>query len=69
MKKTCFNPVQIVVIWKDFDDGNAGDKITRNHGVIKSSLYKSRQLYGGMDVFKFKRIKELENENARLKRM
>ncbi len=69
MKKSTFTPTQIAGILKEFDSGKSAEEITREHGVSKASLYKWRQRYGGMEATELKRIKELEEENARLKRM
>lgn len=70
MKKSQFSPTQIASILKEFDNGKtAEEEIIRAHGVSKASLYKWRQRYGGMEASELKRIKELEEENARLKRM
>jgi putative transposase len=69
MKKSQFSPNQIAGILKEFDNGKTAEEITRDHGVSKASLYKWRQRYGGMEASELKRIKELEEENARLKRM
>jgi putative transposase len=69
MKKITFSPAQIAGILKEFDNGKSADEITREHGVSRASLYKWRQRYGGMEASELKRIKELEEENARLKRM
>jgi putative transposase len=69
MKKSQFSPNQIASVLKEFDNGKTAEEITRDHGVSKASLYKWRQRYGGMEASELKRIKELEEENARLKRM
>lgn len=69
MKKSTFSPAQIAGILKDFDNGKSADEITREYGVSRASLYKWRQRYGGMEASELKRIKELEEDNARLKRM
>ena len=69
MKKSQFSPSQIAAILKEFDNGKTAEEITREHGVSRASLYKWRQRYGGMEATELKRIKELEEENARLKRM
>jgi putative transposase len=69
MKKSTFSPAHIAGILKEFDQGKSAEEITRQHGVSKASLYKWRQRYGGMEATELKRIKELEEENARLKRM
>ena len=69
MKKSKFSTAQITGILKEFDNGKTAEEINREHGVSKASLYKWRQRYGGMEASELKRIKELEEENARLKRM
>lgn len=69
MKKSTFTPQQIAGILKEFDSGKSAQEIQREHGVSKASLYKWRQRYGGMEATELKRVKELEEENARLKRM
>lgn len=69
MKKSQFSPTQIASILKEFDGGKTAEEISREHGVSKASLYKWRQRYGGMEASELKRIKELEEENTRLKRM
>ena len=69
MKKSKFTPTQIASILKEFDNGKTAEEINRDHGVSKASLYKWRQRYGGMEATELKRIKDLEEENARLKRM
>lgn len=69
MKKSQFSPTQIASILKEFEGGKTAEMITREHGVSKASLYKWRQRYGGLEASELKRIKELEEENSRLKRM
>ncbi len=69
MKKSQFTPTQIASILKEFDNGKTAEEIHREHGVSKASLYKWRQRYGGMEASELKRIKELEEENSRLKKM
>ncbi len=69
MKKSTFSPAQIAGILKEFDNGKTAQELTREHGVSKAALYKWRQPYGGMEASELKRIKELEEENSRLKKM
>lgn len=69
MKKSTFSPAQIAGILKEFDNGKSADELTREYGVRRACLYKWRQRYGGMEASELKRIKELEEENTRLKRM
>ena len=69
MKRSTFSPAQIAGILKEFDNGKSAEEINRDHGISKASLYKWRQRYGGMEASELKKIKELEEENVRLKRM
>ena len=69
MKKSQFSPTQIASILKEFDNGKTAEEITRQYAVSKAALYKWRQRYGGMEATELKRVKELEEENTRLKRM
>jgi putative transposase len=69
MKKTRFSPVQITGILKSFDQGKSLDEIIREHGISRQTFYLWRKKYGGLEAKELKRIKELEDENARLKKM
>jgi putative transposase len=69
MKKGNFSTDQISKILKEFEQGKSIEELTRGHGVSRATVYKWRQRYGGMEASELKRVKELEEENARLKRM
>lgn len=69
MKKGKFSSEQISKVLKEFENGKSLEDIIREHGVSRASFYKWRQKYGGMEASELKRVKELEEENARLKRM
>ena len=69
MKKSKFSPNQIAQILKEFEQGKLVDEISREHGINRATLYQWRKRYGGMDASELKRIKVLEEENAKLKRM
>lgn len=69
MKKNTFSPVKIAGILKEFEQGKSVEEITREYGISRATLYKWKQKYGGMEASELKRIKELEEENSRLKRM
>ena len=69
MKKTRFSPVQIAGILKSFDQGKSLDEIIREHGISRPTFYSQRKKYGGLEGKELKRIKELEDENERLKKM
>jgi putative transposase len=69
MKKSRFTDSQILAILKQAEDGVPIPELCREHGMSSASFYKWRGKYGGMDAALMTRMKELEKENARLKRM
>lgn len=69
MKTSKFSETQIVAILKQQDAGVKVADICREHGISQATFYKWRSKYGGMDASMLKRVKELEQENARLKKM
>ncbi len=69
MKATRFTESQIVAILKQQDSGQTVNQITREHGISEATFYNWRAKYGGMQVSEVKRLKELEEENRRLKKM
>jgi len=69
MKKSRFTDSQILVILKAAEDGQPVPVLCREHGMSSASFYKWRAKYGGMDASLMKRMKELEDENRRLKKM
>ncbi len=64
-----FSESQIVAILKQQDSGQTVAQITREHGVSDATFYNWKAKYGGMKVSEVKRLKELEEENRRLKKM
>ncbi len=69
MKTTRFTESQIVAILKQQDGGQTVAQITREHGISEATFYNWRAKYGGIQVSEVKRLKELEDENRRLKKM
>ena len=69
MRSRRFTPTQISAILKEYDNGKDVQSIIRDHGVSKATFYKWRQRYQGMDAQDLNRLKELELENQKLKRM
>ena len=69
MKKTRFTETQIVSILKQQEAGKSTKEICREHGISDATFYNWKSKYGGMEASDVKRMKELEEENARLKRM
>jgi putative transposase len=69
MKKSNFTETQIVKAIKEHEGGRKTEDICREMGISPAAFYKWKQRYGGMEVQELKRLKDLEEENARLKRM
>ena len=69
MRKSKFSPEKIAKILKDFDQGKSAQEVSREYGVSTATFYKWRERYAGMSGKELKRIKELEEENRKLKQM
>jgi len=69
MKKSRFTETQIVSILKEYDSGRSVSDLCRENGLSQPTFYNWKSKYGGLDASQLKRIKELEEENSRLKRM
>ena len=69
MKKSRFTETQIVAILNEADAGIQVKDICRKHGISDATYYNWKSKYGGMNASDLKRMKELEDENSKLKRM
>ena len=69
MKKSRYSDSQILAIVKQAESGVPISELCREHGMSSASFYKWRAKYGGMDASLMARMKELEDENRRLKKM
>lgn len=69
MKRSRFTEEQIIAILKEQEAGVAVAELCRKHGVSSPTFYKWKAKYGGLDVSEARRLKALEDENTRLKRM
>lgn len=69
MKKSKFTESQIVSVLKEGEAGVGIAELTRKHGISKATYFNWRSKYAGVTVNELKRLKELETENAKLKRM
>lgn len=69
MRKSKFSEVQIAAVLKEAEAGVAVAEVARKHGISAATFYQWRTKYGGMEVSDLQRMRELEQENMRLKRM
>ena len=69
MKKSRYTDSQILAILKQAEAGTPVPELCREHGMSSAAFYKWRAKYGGMDASLMARMKELEEENRRLKKM
>ena len=69
MKKSQFTESQILAVLKEGEAGMPVAQIMRKHGISQATYYNWKSKYGGASAAELKRLKELEAENAKLKRM
>ena len=69
MRKSQFSKSKIVSFLKEAEAGRKVSEICREHGVSTATFYQWRSKYGGMEASDVKRLKELQSENEKLKRM
>ncbi|ABV92211.1 transposase [Dinoroseobacter shibae DFL 12 = DSM 16493] len=69
MKRSRFSEEQIIGILKEHQAGLGAKELCRKYGISDATFYKWRSKYGGMEVSDARRLKTLESENAKLKKM
>lgn len=69
MKRKRYTEEQIIGILKEREAGATVPDLVRRHGMSEQSFYRWKSKYGGMEVSEAKRLRELETENARLKKL
>ena len=69
MRKSRFTETQIVKILKEFEGGRQVKEVCREYGVSDATYYNWKAKYGGMEASDIRRLKEMEDENRRLKQM
>lgn len=69
MKRTRFSEEQIIAILKEQESGVPTADVCRRHGISSATFYKYKSKYGGLEVSDARRLRTLEQENARLKKL
>lgn len=69
MRRSRFTEAQIIAVLKKAEAGQTVKDLCRKHGVGEQTFYRWKSKYGGMEVSEARRLRQLEDENARLKRM
>ena len=69
MKRSRFTEEQIIGVLKEHQAGLSASELCRKHGISDATFYNWRSKYGGMEVSEAKRLKQLEDENAKLKKL
>jgi len=69
MKRNRFSEDQVVRILEEFESGKSVEELCREYNVARSTIYMWRQKYGGIDRLLLKKLKKLEKENVRLKKI
>jgi putative transposase len=69
MKKSRFTEEKIIATLREAETGAKISELCRRNGISEATFYNWKSRYGGMDVSQLRRLKDLEGENARLKRM
>lgn len=69
MKRSRFSEEQIIGILREHEAGAATSDVCRKHGISSATFYKWKAKYGGLDVSEARRLRSLEDENRRLKKL
>lgn len=69
MRKSRFNDNQIIGVLREQESGARTEEVCRRHGISTTTFYKWKARYGGLEVSEARRLKALEDENRRLKKL
>ncbi len=69
MKRKRYTAEKIIAMLKEVDAGASVPELSRRHGIAENTIYRWKSKFGGMEVSEAKRLRELEAENSKLKRL
>jgi putative transposase len=69
MKRKRYSEEKIISILKEHEAGASVPDLSRRHGIVENTIYRWKSKYGGMEISDAKRLRELEAENAKLKKL
>ena len=69
MEKSRFDEAQIIGVLREQEAGGTTDEVCRRHGIIQQTFYRWKAKYGGLGVSEARKLKQLDNENRRLKKL
>ncbi len=69
MKRKRYSEEKIISILKEHEAGASVPDLSRRHGIVENTIYRWKSKYGGMEVSEAKRLRDLESENAKLKKL
>jgi putative transposase len=69
MKRKRYSEEKIISILKEHEAGASVPDLSRRHGIVENTIYRWKSKYGGMEVSEAKRLRQLEAENAKLKKL
>ena len=69
MKRKRYSEEKIISILKEHEAGASVPDLSRRHGIVENTIYRWKSKYGGMEISEAKRLRELESENAKLKKL
>ena len=69
MKRKRYSEEKIISILKEHEAGASVPDLSRRHGIVENTIYRWKSKYGGMEVSEAKRLRELESENAKIKKL
>jgi putative transposase len=69
MKRKRYSEEKIISILKEHESGASVPELSRRHGVVENTIYRWKSKFGGMEISEAKRLRDLEQENSKLKKL